>query len=465
MGRRSGDALAAQGLAAALMVAATVAFLMWSGSLPEIERMLPAGWHFVAAGAAVALFVPGLLRMLRIRLPFPSPSETRSSDWDAAAQDVPRMVQDFLDQAARANASDIHIDPREEHVAVRFRVDGNLSDVLTLPVQFREAIANRIKVLSELSTFGRPQAQEGRFRFETADRTLDVRAQFLSTLLGERIVLHLLDGSAPVAGLSRVGLSTAQLATLDRLLQRPHGVVLFAGPPASGRTTTAYAAIRSLLRGRPRSISSLEDPIEYALPGVNQTQRQGVNTFAQGLTALLRLDSDIVLVGRIADGETGVVALEAGRARRLILATMEATSAARAIGRLVEMGVSRSLVAASVTVVVGQRLVRTLCPRCRRPAPPAAVAGLSLDTPTHGVGPHLPSGCGRCQQTGYSGTAGLFEVLEVDNDLADLIARGAEAAELEAAAMSRGMVPVDRVAVERVLAGDLSSDDVAQFRR
>ena len=335
-----------------------------------------------------------------------------------AADDAPiiRMLNALLTQAARDGASDIHIEPYERHSSVRFRVDGTLREVVQPNRALHAALISRLKIMAELDIAEKRLPQDGRISLRLGTRAIDVRVSTLPGAHGERAVLRLLDKSESRLTLEAVGMQGALLRQFEQLIHQPHGIILVTGPTGSGKTTTLYASLARLDAAH-SNIMTVEDPIEYDLPGVGQTQ---VNpridlTFARALRAILRQDPDVVMIGEIRDAETAQIAIQASLTGHLVLATLHTNDAPSAVTRLIDMGVEPFLLSSSLLGVLAQRLVRKYCTHC------------------HG------QGCEGCGQTGYQGRTGLFELLVVDETIrARIHARAAEA-DIRAAALARGM--------------------------
>ena len=354
---------------------------------------------------------------------------------------VIRMINALLLQAVRERASDLHFEPYDERAVVRFRIDGVLSDVLEPPRALHAAIVSRLKIMANLDIAEKRVPQDGRIALKLGDRSVDVRVSTLPTGPGERVVLRLLDKQEARLDLALLGMAPDTLAHVDALIREPHGIVLVTGPTGSGKTTTLYAALSRLPRGSV-NMMTVEDPIEYALDGVAQTQ---VNprvdlTFARALRAILRQDPDVVMIGEIRDLETAQIAVQASLTGHLVLATLHTNDAASAVTRLADMGVEPYLLSSSLLGVLAQRLVRTLCPHCRRSAPPtqperALVASMGIDVPAT---LYVPVGCDSCNHTGYRGRTGLYELLPVDETTRRLIHDGAGEIALRDAARRAG---------------------------
>ncbi len=367
-----------------------------------------------------------------------------SEDLLAEGEQAPvvRMINALLLQALRERASDLHFEPYESRAVVRFRIDGMLRDALEPPRALHGALVSRLKIMAGLDTAEKRLPQDGRIALRIADRQVDVRVSTLPTGAGERVVLRLLDQEAARLDLTTLGMSEETLAAVDRLIREPHGILLVTGPTGSGKTTTLYAALARLPRGS-ANMMTVEDPIEYALDGVAQTQvspRIDL-TFARALRSILRQDPDVIMIGEIRDLETAQIAVQASLTGQLVLATLHTNDAASAVTRLADMGVEPYLLASSLLGVLAQRLVRTLCPACRTAhAPSAGEARLLADL---GLAADAPAwraaGCAPCNRTGFSGRTGIYELLRIDEALRRLIHDGAGELALRDAALRAGM--------------------------
>jgi general secretion pathway protein E len=337
---------------------------------------------------------------------------------DEATQPVIRMINALLLQALQERASDLHFEPYEGRAVVRFRVDGVLRDVVEPPRALHAALVSRLKIMASLDIAEKRLPQDGRIALKLGGRSVDVRVSTLPTGSGERVVLRLLDRDAARLDLTALGMSDATLAAVDRIIREPHGILLVTGPTGSGKTTTLYAALSRLPRGSV-NMMTVEDPIEYALDGVAQTQ---VNPrieldFARSLRAILRQDPDVIMIGEIRDLETAQIAVQASLTGHLVLATLHTNDAASAVTRLADMGVEPYLLSSSLLGVLAQRLVRTLCPRCRVASAPDAAEGALLARMGAAALDRLwkPQGCDACNQGGYRGRTGIYELMVVDD--------------------------------------------------
>lgn len=371
------------------------------------------------------------------------------------AAPIVRMVNLLLTQGIRKKASDIHIEPRRDRLDVRYRIDGELYLVKSIPKTLQPGVASRIKIMSELDISERRLPQDGRITVKIDGKKCDLRVSTSPSLYGERIVLRVLRRSEGVIPLDQLGFSQKDTVVFSKLISRPNGIILVTGPTGSGKTTTLYAAL-NMLKSERVNIMTVEDPIEYEMDGINQTNihpKIGL-TFAHQLRSILRQDPDIVLLGEIRDTETADVAFRAALTGHLVLSTLHANDAPSAINRLVDMGVDRFLVNSAINGVTAQRLLRVLCPDCKRPYEADEETKVSL-----GLNPHDPVtlyevvGCSSCGQTGYSGRSTICEVLTVDEEIQRLIMGQGSAAEIRHAAVTKGMVTMQQDGINKLLAG------------
>ena len=366
-------------------------------------------------------------------------------DLTAAAEDasIIRFVNQVLKEAIELRATDVHFEPFENELRVRYRIDGILQDAVVPSEirQFQAAIVSRLKIVSSLDIAEKRLPQDGRIKILVADREIDVRVSVIPMLHGEAIVLRLLDRGTALLGLIHLGMSERDRASFERILALPHGIILVTGPTGSGKTTTLYAGL-SQINDVERKIVTIEDPIEYHLRGINQIQvstKTGL-TFARGLRAILRHDPDVILIGEIRDYETAEIAVQASLTGHLVFSTLHTNDAPGAPTRLVDMGVEPYLVASSLEAVLAQRLVRLICLRCREQMPAAEAEVLRKE-----YGDEIPAvlfrghGCRECQGTGYRGRIGVFEFMQVTDDIRTLILERASSRRVRAAATQQGM--------------------------
>jgi general secretion pathway protein E len=388
---------------------------------------------------------------------------TDSDDSDAP---IIRYVNAIIFKASSERASDVHIEPYEEKLKVRFRVDGVLYDVASEDKSFQAAIISRVKVMAGLNIAEKRLPQDGRIGLKIAGKDVDIRVSTVPTQYGERIVMRLLDKSGAVLDLDQLGIDRSNLDHLRRLLQKPNGIVLVTGPTGSGKTTTLYACLTTI--NKPDlNILTVEDPIEYQLDGVGQMQ---VNakidfTFASGLRAILRQDPDVVMVGEIRDQETAEIAIQASLTGHLVLSTLHTNDSAGAVSRLIDMGVEPFLVSSSLLAVVAQRLVRKLCKHCRVPyeITDAELLELSLNPKTVTSRNAFRAGsgeCSHCQGNGYSGRLGIHEILIIDDDVRSHILQRADSNTIKNSAIKRGFATLRADGGKKVLAGLTSVEEV-----
>lgn len=359
-------------------------------------------------------------------------------------QSIILLINELIDRAVRDRATDIHIEPQEHNIRVRYRVDGTLHRYQSLPVHILPQMISRIKVMANMDIAERRLPQGGSFQARVGDRPIDVRVSTVPSVYGEKAVLRLLDRSASTYDLDVLGFTDANLAMLNRIISRPQGVFLLTGPTGSGKTTTLYAMLNRLNR-EDVNIVTIEDPVEYQIAGITQVAvhiRAGV-TFASALRHFLRQDPDIMMVGEVRDVETARIVVQAALTGHLVLSTMHTGDAMGAVTRLLEMNIEPYLVAASISGVAAQRLVRVLCPQCKRSDPVSRediLLRFGEDAP---AGEFLgPTGCERCSNTGYRGRAAIFEVAELSEELRHLIINNQPAHILRHRAVALGMTPI-----------------------
>ena len=365
----------------------------------------------------------------------PATADLLDSQGDAP---VIRLINGLIAEAVRIGASDVHVESFESALRVRFRVDGVMREALNLPPRIAPLLVSRVKVMARLDIAERRVPQDGRVSLAMGSKQLDVRVSTLPTRGGERVVLRILDKEQGGLSLQQLGLSPAALSALGTALQTPNGIVLVTGPTGSGKTTTLYAALGVLNDGQ-RNILTVEDPVEYAVEGVGQTQvnaKVGMS-FAAGLRAILRQDPDVVMVGEIRDGETAQIAVQASLTGHLVLSTVHTNDAAGAVTRLRDIGIEPFLLASSLRLVMAQRLLRRLCPHCRVPRAGEAPAIDLFDGQVPAT-VFEAAGCALCNHTGYAGRLGIHEVIVVDAGIRRLIAEDAGEDAIAAAAFPRG---------------------------
>ena len=359
----------------------------------------------------------------------------KTSDLLDNSDDAPviRLINGILQEAIRSRASDIHIEPYEERLSVRFRIDGTLSEKLSLPSRLASVLVSRVKVMAQLDIAQKRIPQDGRFSLNLGKRAIDVRVSTLPSRHGERLVMRILEKDSSRLALTELGMDAPMLNAFQTTLARPNGIILVTGPTGSGKTTTLYGALSELNDGS-RNILTVEDPVEYALDGIGQTQvnNQVGMSFAAGLRAILRQDPDVVMIGEIRDPETAEIAVQASLTGHLVLSTVHTNSAIAAIARLRDMGVEPFLLASTVTGLIAQRLVRELCSSCKTPYEASATELAELGLPKKPMTFYSAKGCDACQDIGYRGRIGLYEMIIMDDALRDMIHTGASEADMAA---------------------------------
>ncbi len=377
-----------------------------------------------------------------------------------------RLLNALLLQAVKERASDIHIEPYEKELEVRLRVDGILHKVLSPPKIIQDALISRIKIMSNLDIAEKRLPQDGRIRLLLGGRDIDIRVSIIPTAHGERAVLRLLDRKQGLLGLWEVGFNKDDEKIVEDNLKRPDGIILVTGPTGSGKTTTLYAAINRI-HTEEKNIITVEDPIEYQLKGIGQMQinpRIGL-TFASGLRSILRQDPDVIMVGEIRDLETAEIAMQASLTGHLVLSTLHTNDAPSAIVRLVDMGIEPFLVASSLTLVIAQRLVRTICPYCKESYEPSVsersyFLNLSRINDNNLLLLSRGKGCERCKGKGYLGRTGIFEILVIDNEMRPMIIERADSQKIRSYAISKGMKTLRQDGIEKVMKGITTLEEV-----
>lgn len=382
----------------------------------------------------------------------------------ASEAPVVRLVNLLLTEGLEANASDVHLEASSHGLAVRYRVDGVLRKAPSPPPGLRAAVISRLKIMAELDIAERRVPQDGRIRLHLDDREIDVRVSTVPTLHGESVVLRLLTSGVDRLGLEDLGMAGDTLAAMRRSLDRSQGVVLATGPTGSGKTTTLYAALAALRSGREK-IVTIEDPVEYDIPGVAQMpirESLGVG-FASALRSILRQDPDVILVGEMRDAETAEICVQASLTGHLVLSTLHTRDASGAVIRLLNLGVPAYLVAATLDVVLAQRLVRRVCSQCARDTEPTSTersAARSASVELDGI--RRGAGCDACSGTGYRGRAGVYEMLAITDEIRSLLLTGPAVTTLREAALSTGMRSLAADGWRQVAAGTTTPEEVAR---
>ncbi len=383
---------------------------------------------------------------------------------DTSDAPIVKFVNLMLSQAVRAGASDIHVEPYQESFKIRYRVDGILYDMFSPPRHIQSALVSRIKIMAKLNIAEKRLPQDGRIEIRIGDKNVDLRVSTIPTAHGERVVLRLLDKSNVVLRLASLGMSEAVLASFNRLIKLPHGIILVTGPTGSGKTTTLYAGL-SAINSAAINILTIEDPVEYRLEGIGQMQ---VNskidlTFARGLRSLVRQDPDVILVGEIRDLETAQIAIQSALTGHLVFSTLHTNDSASAVTRLVDMGIESFLVTSSVVAILAQRLVRVLCVNCKEAYQPseAALAGIGI-TPEMAAGHvfYREKGCPACLNTGYRGRIGIYELMMMNESVKSSIIKSFDANIIQRVAMEQGMVTLRQDGVRKVCEGVTSMEEV-----
>lgn len=370
-----------------------------------------------------------------------------------------KLLNSLLFQAVKDRASDIHIEPYEKEVEVRFRVDGVLYPVLTPPKILQDALVSRVKIMANLDIAEKRLPQDGKIRLLVAGKDIYIRVSVIPTSYGERIVLRILDRKSEIISLDRLGLTLSQVAAFEELLSRNNGIILVTGPTGSGKTTTLYSAIGRINSSK-RNIITIEDPVEYQMKGIGQVHvnpKIGL-TFASGLRSMLRQDPDIIMIGEIRDRETAEIAIQASLTGHLVLSTLHTNDTATAVTRLVDMGIEPYLVASSLSGVLAQRLVRVLCEHCKIEYVPSAEETALFKGPVESL--FTAEGCPRCLKTGYKGRTGIFEFLIAGPDMRPLMLRNQDSDTIRRYALSKGMKTMMEDGLEKAASGITSLEEV-----
>jgi len=391
--------------------------------------------------------------------------EEKKRDDDISVDQLREMLEDapvvrlanlIIRQATREKASDIHVQPEANRVRIRFRIDGILHDVMTVPKRVQAPLISRIKVMADLDIAEKRAPQDGRFALRVAGREFDFRISTNPGVNGEKVVMRILDKRGVQVGLHQLGIPAAMMESFENLINHSYGIVTVTGPTGSGKSTTLYSVLNTI-NSPEKNILTIEDPVEYQLSGLTQTavnERAGV-TFATALRSFLRQDPDIVLVGEIRDAETALIATEAALTGHLVFSTLHTNDAPTAVARLIEMGIEPFLIASSVIGVMAQRLVRVICPECKESYTPPVEAfrRLNLAVDTDSVTFYRGRGCEHCRHTGYRGRIGVFELMAVSDSLRELVLRKAPTHEIRQHALEAGMITLQQDAMQKILEG------------
>lgn len=382
------------------------------------------------------------------------------SESEVANAPVVRLINSILQHALKSNASDIHIEPTATKLKVRFRIDGELQEVMTSSMTAHPAVTTRIKIMGQMDIAEKRIPQDGRVETDLDGKSVDLRISLLPTVYGEKIVIRILGGSTGAMTKEQLGLSEKNAVLFDKITQSPNGIILLSGPTGSGKTTTLYSVLKEI--NKPNvNIITVEDPVEYKLDGINQVQvnvKAGL-TFANGLRSILRQDPDIIMIGEIRDGETAQIAIRASITGHLVLSTIHTNDSASSVARLVDMGVEPYLVSSSLVGVVAQRLVRNICTRCKTAYRPShsEMLLLKMKEPTP---LYRGEGCPACNFTGFKGRSGIHEILVMTREIRDLVNRGASTDQIQQMSIRQGTVSLRESCTELVLAGRTTVEEL-----
>jgi len=391
-----------------------------------------------------------------------------SKKLEARSKEAPiiQLVNMLIVQGVKDRASDIHIEPNEKGLLIRFRIDGMLHDIKALPNSIKSAIISRIKILAKMDIAERRLPQDGRFQVKFGTREVDLRVSSIPTVFGEKAVLRLLDKSKGLIKLEQLGFIPEQLEVFKSVITKSYGIILLTGPTGSGKTTTLYAAINDV-NSKDKNIITVEDPVEYKLSRVNQIQvKSKIDlTFANTLRSILRQDPDIIMVGEIRDAETAQIAVQAALTGHLVLSTLHTNDAASAITRLIDMNVEAFLISSSVIAVIAQRLVRVICEKCKEAYEPAkdVISGLNIKVNSNGDGQvklYRGTGCSLCKNTGYYGRTSIYELIVLDEDIKTLIISKASSNIIKDTAIKKGMKTLKDNGLEKALQGITTIEEV-----
>jgi general secretion pathway protein E len=396
-------------------------------------------------------------------------SETADLLDETSDAPIIKLVNLLVAGAIKDRASDIHVEPYSGNLKIRYRIDGILYDILSLPRRIQSPLVSRIKIMAKLNIAEKRLPQDGRIEIKIADRLVDIRVSVIPTAFGERVVLRLLDKSANILMLSDLGMHDERIKLLNRLIKSPYGIILVTGPTGSGKTTTLYAALSTI--NQPEiNIITIEDPIEYQMDGVGQIQvnpKIGL-TFAAGLRSIVRQDPDVILIGEIRDRETAEIAIQSSLTGHLVFSTLHTNDAASAVTRLIDMGIEPFLVTSSVIAIIAQRLVRVLCPHCKEIYKPdketLANLGLALSVLKKNSF-YRKKGCNLCMHTGYRGRTAIFEIMIVDDEIKRLVLKTSDANQINELALKQGMITLQKDGIDKALKGITTTEEVLRVTR
>ena len=377
---------------------------------------------------------------------------------------VVKIVNLMLSESLRRRASDIHLEPQEGQVRVRFRIDGDLVDIFTIPKKNENAIIARIKIISGLDITEMRLPQDGRFKIKFSNKEVDFRVSLLPTSFGQKLVLRILDRANLAVGLDTLGFSKETLALFKEAVTKPYGMILVTGPTGSGKSTTLYSVL-NLLNTPEKNIITIEDPVEYQMEGITQipVRHDTGMDFASGLRSILRQSPDVILIGEIRDSETADIAIKAALTGQFVMSTLHTNNAAQAVSRLVDMGLEPFLVASSLIMSSAQRLLRLICTHCKKPEDPPDTLRKSLNI-KEGIQLYKGEGCSLCGHTGYYGRQAILEILIIDDIIREMIVKGVSSDQIEVYALrNRGMKPLRQEAIEKVEKGLTTIDEVVRI--
>ncbi len=404
-----------------------------------------------------------------ISMPIDTAEQPMEPDTSSNAP-VARAISLLIDEAVKAGASDIHLEPEEDKLRIRYRIDGILHDTISMPLMAAITLISRIKILANMNIADHHRPQDGQFSVKAGGRSLDIRVGIIPTVHGEMAALRLLDKSRAVMTLSDLGFLPASLTMYEKMLKVPHGMILISGPTGAGKSTTLYASVNSL-NLKERNVITIEDPVEYRFERINQVQvnpRAGL-TFASGLRSILRLDPNVILIGEIRDAETAKIAVQAALTGHLVLSSIHANDAVSVAFRLLDLGVEPFLVSTALIGVVAQRMVRRLCPDCTQPTDVPLLEEMTYSKETSGINYPIiekrrqfsyGSGCKSCAGTGYQGRVGIFEILSLSDEIRAMLLTGTTPAQLRAQAIKDGMIPLIRDGMLKVKSGITTPSEV-----
>jgi len=415
----------------------------------------PSSWASVSS--AVSEYTPSSMSSLD--------AETAESVKDEVQAPIIRIAHTVIQQAINDGASDIHVEPGLRHVRIRFRIDGVLHEVMTLPRHIHPPLTSRYKIMSEMNIAERRVPQDGRIAIQFNNKDFDLRVSCLPTMLGEKIVMRILDKTSVMIGLNKLGFFPDTMAQLESVITQPNGMILSTGPTGAGKTTTQYSVLNKI-NSVEVNILTIEDPVEYQLPGVSQVHvnRKAGLTFATALRSFMRQDPDIIMVGEIRDLETAEMAIQASLTGHLVLSTLHTNDAPSSVTRLVDMGVEPFLISATMIGAMAQRLGRRICERCKEPyeveAGDLSAFGFQGDSEDEKIQLWRGRGCDVCRQTGYKGRIGIYELLLMNEEISELVVRRAPLAEVKRAARANGMKTLQEDGLRKVLAGITTPEEV-----